>query len=115
MTNSEYFEKNNVPFAKAMEIFNEQKSKNGGTKSFDKFLASEHHVFKFKVGDLVVLQLNKETIDGCWHHNVVFEIIGINEQIDLYDVKFLTSTAYSKIGDIQWLDVSFLERNAVLY
>lgn len=111
MTNSEYFEKNNISFAKAMEIFNKQKK----FKSFDKFLASEHKDFKFKVGDLVVLQLNSETRLKNWEHNVVFEIIGIDASEDDYKVKYLTPTEFNEIDDTCVFTVSFLERNAVLY
>lgn len=111
MTKSEYFEKNNISFADAMKLFNEQKE----FTSFDKFLASEHKVFKFKVGDLVVLQLNGETRRKNWDHNVVFKIIDIDALDDIYRVKYLTPTDCNKINDVRIFSTSFLERNAVLY
>ena len=111
MTKSEYFENNKISFAEAMRLFNEQTE----FKSFDKFLASEHKVFKFKVGDIVVLQLNKETRRKPWVHNVVFAITGIDTLEDIYEVKYLTPTDCNEINDNRIFSISFLERNAVLY
>ena len=113
MTQSEYFEKNSISFAKAMKLFNKQKNKKGGTKSFDKFLASEHVEYKFKIGDLIVLQLNKETRSMGWRHNVVFKVV---EYIhDNYNVKYITPGNYTPIGDKRILPISFAEDNCVLY
>ena len=113
MTNSEYFEKNKISFAESMEIFNEQKNKKGGTKSFDKFLASEHVEHKFKVGDLIVLQLNEKTRLLRWKHNVVFEIIEISDS--KYRVKYLTPDGIVGIGTNDWFLSEFIDENCVLY
>ena len=117
MTNSEYFEKNKISFAESMEIFNEQKNKKGGTKSFDKFLASEHFEHKFKVGDLIVLLLNKNTRSCGWKHNIVFEVIGIDCVTNSYDAKLLTpnGSAGSCIGTVQKFFVAFIDKNCFLY
>ena len=111
MTKSEYFENNKISFAEAMKLFNEQTE----FKSFDKFLDSEHKVFKFKVGDIVVLQLNKETRRKPWVHHVVFAITGIDASEDNYRVKYLTPTDYNEINDTRVFSISFFERNMVLY
>ena len=111
MTKSEYFENNKISFADAMKLFNKQTE----FKSFDKFLASEHIELKFKVGDLVVLQLNEETRRKQWDHNVVFAITGIDTLEDIYKVKYLTPTDYNEINDTRVFSISFFERNMVLY
>lgn len=111
MTKSEYFEKNNVSFAKALKAFNEQKK----FTSFDKFLNSEYSESKFKVGDLIVLQLNEDTQFNGWMNNIVFEIIGIDEVEDEYEVKFLTPSNLYYINDTRKFTVGFIDRNCVLY
>lgn len=116
MTNSEYFEKNNVPFAKVMEIFNTQKR----FKSFDKFLAAEYVEFKFKVGDLIVLQLNPLTRLFGWCNNVVFEVMAVLNDADYpYRLKNLTPNRSKvcprPIGLIEVYVKSFVEDNCILY
>ena len=115
MTNSEHFEKNKISFAKAMEIFNKQKDK--GIKSFDKFLASEHVEPKFKVGDLIVLQLNEETRDDNWKHNVVFEVIDIDYVKNYYMVKCLTPNGSEglHVGIVVNFPIAYADRNCILY
>ena len=124
MTNSEYFEKHGISFSESMEIFNEQKSKKGGTKSFDKFLVSEYKIpCKFKIGDLVVLQLNEKTRLLNWRHNVVFEIVDIGQSsfgCGIYiSVKYLTPETSGDwkcdIGDIQTFWADFIEHNCIKY
>lgn len=119
MTNSEYFEKNETSFTGAMEIFNTQKNKKGGTKSFDKFLASEHAELKFKVGDLIVLQLDNVTRACGWHHQVVFEVIAIDEKDAFpYELKALTpnkSRYIVEIGCVDWYAQGFIEDHCNLY
>ena len=120
MTKSEYFEKNGISFAKAMEIFNDQKNKKGGTKSFDKFLASEHVEYKFKAGDLIVLQVNPLLRTCGWCNNVVFEVMAVFNNADYpYQLKALTpnmSEWYSKpIGYVDNYMKEFVEDNCVLY
>ena len=119
MTNSEYFEKNKISFAESMEIFNEQKNKKGGTKSFDKFLASEHVEHKFKVGDIVVLQLNAEAKDLKWKHKIVLEVVDICnvDTENCYTVKCLTPNDPEGpfIGDVREFTIEFVDRNCVLY
>ena len=109
MTKSEYFEKNGISFAEAMKLFNKQKK----FKSFDKFLASEHVEYKFKVGDLIVLQLNEETRSMGWRHNVVFKVVGYI--CDNYHVEYITPGNYNPIGDKRDLPMYFAEDNCVLY
>ena len=115
MTNAEHFEKNKISFAKAMEIFNKQKDK--GIKSFDKFLASEHVEPKFKVGDLIVLQLNEETRDDNWKHNVVFEVIDIDYVKNYYMVKCLTPNGSEglHVGIVVNFPIAYADRNCILY
>lgn len=117
MTNSEYFEKNNVPFAKAMEIFNKQKNKKGGTKSFDKFLASEHVELKFKVGDLIVLDSSKENIRReCWDHNVVFEVVECHADDPFaYELRTLTPSAKADVGRNVFATRAFVEEGCDCY
>ena len=113
MTNSEYFEKNNVPFAVAMEIFNKQKSKKGGTKSFDKFLAAEH--VKFKIGDLVVVQLSRRLIANGWKHNVVLKVVDVIDD-NYYDVEPLTPDEdFIVVGDTLRFGRDFVDDNCILY
>ena len=117
MTNSEHFEKNHISFAKAMEIFNEQKSKKGGTKSFDKFLASKRIELKFKTGDLIVLQLNEETRADNWKHNVVFGVIDIDYVENYYVVKCLTPNGSEglHVGMVVNFPIAYADRNCILY
>lgn len=110
MTNSEYFEKRGISFAKAMEIFNAQKS--NGIKSFDEFLASKHVEPKFKMGDIVVMQLNEETRLMGWKHNVVLEITGVGFY---YVARRLTPDEIGGIGFSHWFLIDFIDRNCVLY
>ena len=115
MTNSEHFEKNKISFAEAMEIFNKQKDK--GIKSFDEFLAFEHVAHKFKVGDIIVLQLNEETRDDNWKHNVVFEIIDIDCVENYYMVKCLTPNGSEglHVGMVVNFPIAYADRNCILY
>ena len=115
MTNSEHFEKNKISFAKAMEIFNKQKDK--GIKSFDKFLASDHVEHKFKVGDIIVLQLNEETRADNWKHNVVFEVIDIDCVENYYMVKCLTPNGSEglHVGIVVNFPIAYADRNCILY
>lgn len=119
MINSEYFEKNKISFTEAMEIFNKQKSKKGGTKSFDKFLVSEHVELKFKVGDLIVLQLDNATRAHGWKHQVVFEVIATDEKDAFpYELKALTpnmSHSIVEIGCVGWYTQGFIEDHCILY
>lgn len=115
MTNSEYFEKNKIPFVKAMEIFNKQKSKKGGTKSFDKFLASEPFKPKFKVGDIVVVQLNDYMISAGWRHNVVLKIEDFASDRPSYFVNFLTPHGLTYIGWRQHFTFDFIDKNCIKY
>lgn len=112
MTNSEYFEKNQISFAEVMKEFNGQKT----NKSFDVFLKSEYHEHKFKIGDIVVLQLNDETKKYGWRHNIVFEILGIiaEDKKYWYNVKYLTPHGYA-IGDCTDLPVDFIDKNCKPY
>lgn len=111
MTNSEYFEKNGISFAEAMKLFNEQTR----FKSFDKFLAAEHAENKFKVGDLIVLQLNEETRKYDWKHNVVFEVLYYKPENGYYHVKQLTPSKSHKIGYVREMNCDFIDRNCILY
>ena len=117
MTKSEFFEKNNISFAKAMEIFNDQKNKKGGTKSFDKFLASEHIELKFKVGDLIVLDSTKESLrNERWDHNVVFKIVMCHaDDTFAYDMRALTPSARAVVGESVLATRAFVEDNCTLY
>lgn len=108
MTNTEWFEKNNVSFAEAMKEFNGQKT----IKSFDEFLKIEHIEHKFKIGDIVVLQLNDETLGFGWRNNVVFEIIGTDIY---YKAKCLTPTKCHDIGDYHLFPIKFIDSNCVFY
>lgn len=115
MTNAEFFEKYNVPFAKAMKLFNRQKSKTGGTKSFDKFLASESFKHKFKIGDIVVVQLNDYTISIGWKHNVVLKIEDFAPDRPSYFVNFLTPAELVNIGHRQYFTFDFIDKNCIKY
>ena len=114
MTNSEYFEKNKISFAEALEIFNKQKNKKGGTKSFDKFLASEHAEHKFKVGDFVVIQSNQTMF---WQHNVVLKVIKVSTSMNDYLMEFLTPHGIGnvKIGSQQHFSIKFIDDNCIAY
>lgn len=119
MTNSEYFEKNKISFANAMKIFNKQKK----FKSFDKFLVSGHAEPKFKTGDLIGFQLNEETINCGWMHNVVFEdfgyvvfeVVGYTSGNGSYHIKQLTPCESRGVGCIRMVDFEFIDRNCVPY
>ena len=115
MTNAEFFEKNNVLFAEAMKLFNEQKSKKGGTESFDKFLASEHVEPKFKVGDIIVLQLNNYTRRHAWMHQVVFKVKAVDK--GEYELEFLTPHALGgwSIGARWSFSIEFVDENCIKY
>ena len=113
MTNSEYFEKNGISFAKAMEIFNEQKSKKGGIASFDEFLMSKYPESKFKVGDLVVLQLTEKARELLWTKPVVCNIRYVHD--GFYGAEALTPDTNLPIGSVRDLTFSFVEDNCVLY
>ena len=113
MTNSEYFEKNGISFAKAMEIFNEQKSKKGGIASFDEFLMSKYPESKFKVGDLVVLQLTEKARELLWTKPVVFKIRYVHD--GFYGAEALTPDTNLPIGSVRDLTSGFVEDNCVLY
>lgn len=113
MTNSEYFEKNGISFANAMEIFNEQKNRTHGIASFDKFLMSKHPEPKFKIGDLVVLQLNEKTLERFWTKPVVFKIRHVYD--GFYGAEALTPDTNLPVGDVRDLTSSFVEDNCVLY
>ena len=116
MTKSEYFEKNGISFAKAMEIFNAQKNKKGGTKSFDKFLASEHIELKFKAGDLIVLDCSKKfPHDVGWDHNVVFTVETASDHDACYELKALTPSSKSHVGQTFFATRNFVEDNCTLY
>ena len=116
MTKSEFFEKNNISFAEAMKLFNKQKK----FKSFDKFLASEHIELKFKVGDLIVLQLTLATKAKGWAKNVVFKIVERFDNSELFDngayaVEAMTPDICTEIGSRYLFDCRFCEDNCVLY
>ena len=115
MTNSKHFEKNKISFAEAMEIFNKQKDK--GIKSFDKFLASDYVEHKFKVGDIIVLQLNEETRADNWKHNVVFGVIDIDYVENYYMVKCLTPNGSEglHVGMAVNFPIAYADRNCILY
>ena len=117
MTKSEFFEKNNISFAEAMKIFNAQKNKKGGTKSFDKFLASEHIELKFKAGDLIVLDCSKESLrNERWDHNVVFKIVMCHaDDTFAYDMRALTPSARAVVGESVLATRTFVENNCTLY
>ena len=117
MTKSEYFEKNGISFAKAMKLFNDQKNKKGGTKSFDKFLASEHIELKFKAGDLIVLDCSKESLrNEHWDHNVVFKIVMCHaDDTFAYDLRALTPSARAVVGGSLFATRTFVEDNCTLY
>ena len=113
MTNSEYFEKNGISFAKAMEIFNEQKNRTHGIASFDEFLMSKYPESKFKVGDLVVLQLTERARELLWTKPVVFKIRYVHG--GFYGAEALTPDTNLPIGSDRDLSFSFVEDNCVLY
>ena len=117
MTKSEYFEKNGISFAKAMKIFNAQKNKKGGTKSFDEFLASEHIELKFKAGDLIVLDSTKESLrNERWDHNVVFKIVMCHiDDTFAYDLCALTPSVRADVGESVFATRTFVEDNCTLY
>lgn len=116
MTKSEYFEKNNISFAEAMREFNVQKK----FKSFDKFLRSVHFEWKFKVGDLVVMQLTEDTRFLNWKHSVVFEVRECNDYYlgsgPIYTLKFLTPhDRHWHIGETISFSKSLVEKNFIKY
>lgn len=108
MTNAEYFEKNNVSFSESMKLFNKS-----NFYSFDEFLKVEHIEQKFKIGDIVVLQLNKETRQLGWDHNVVFKIIDIQGRT--YRVKYLTPTSLQPIDYCHYFPMDFIDDNCEIY
>lgn len=108
MTNAEYFEKNNISFSQSMKLFNESK-----IKSFDEFLKCKHIDHKFKCGDIVVLQLNDYVLSCGLDKNVVFMINKCNSES--YNVKYLTPTRRSDIGDCRDFPVKFIDENCIIY
>lgn len=117
MTNFEYFEKNNVTVAEAMKKFNEQKT----ITSFDAFLKAKHGQCKFKFDDIIVLQLNNDTKDDGWKHNVVFEVVYASST-GCYSLKYLTPsnnpTVVSlphEIGDIAMYSATYIDSACELY
>ena len=108
MTNTEYFEKNNISFSQSMKFFIESK-----INSFDKFLKCEHSEHKFKCGDIVVLQLNDNVRSLKWNNNVVFMIIKCKKEY--YCVKYLTPTDYNDVGDYREFTVKFIDENCKIY
>ena len=112
MTNSEYFEKNKISFSDAMKLFNEQTE----FKSFDKFLASEHIELKFKVGDIIVLDCSKKVPHAVgWDHNVVFTVTKTSNHDAFYELKALTPSSKSHVGQSFLATRNFVEDNCTLY
>ena len=113
MTKSEYFEKSKISFSDAMKLFNEQTE----FKSFDKFLASEHVELKFKVGDIIVLDCSKKfPHDIGWDHNVVFTVTTTSDHDGaFYELKALTPSSRSHVGQTFFATRNFVEDNCTLY
>ena len=113
MTNSEYFEKNKISFSDAMNLFNKQTE----FKSFDKFLASEHIELKFKVGDIIVLDCStKFPHDVGWDHNVAFTVETSSYHDGAsYELKALTPSSRSHVGQSFLATRNFVEDNCTLY
>lgn len=112
MTNSEYFEKSKISFSDAMKLFNEQTE----FKSFDKFLASEHIELKFKVGDIIVLDCSKKFPHNIgWDHNVVFTVTKTSNHDAFYELKALTPSSKSHVGQSFLATRNFVEDNCTLY
>ena len=113
MTNLEFFEKENVPFAEVMRLFNQQKNKKAGNKSLAEFLAAEYSKPAFAAGNIVVLQLTDEAKYNRWTKNVVIQIDEVCDTC--YLCTCLTPDTNTPVGAKKYFSKSFIEDNCVFY
>lgn len=113
MTNLEFFEKENVPFAEVMRLFNRQKNKKAGSKSLAEFLAAEYSKPAFAARNIVVLQLTDEAKYNQWTKNVVIQIDEVCDTC--YLCTCLTPDTNTPVGAKKYFSKSFIDDNCVFY